>query len=96
MREIRPNTPEVLLFRHPSLVDAGLVEAVFARQDPDDLVDAVVLDADGARGAVGGALVQVQIVGLQDGRRDDGQCALRLAAQPSLQPVLGVDVSEHK
>ena len=84
--------------RVPSpLVDARLVEAVFARQDPDDLVDAVVLDADGARGAVGGVdLQQVEVVGLQDGRRDDGERALRLAAQPPLQPVLGVDVPDHK
>ena len=80
----------------PSLVDAGFVEAVFARQDPDDFVDAVVLDADGASGAVGGTLLQVQIVGLQDGRRDDGERALRLAAQPPFQPILGVDVPDHE
>ena len=37
-----------------------------------------------------------QIVGLEDGRGDDGERALRLAAQPPLQPVLGVDVPDHK
>ena len=47
-------------------------------------------------GAVGGTVVQVEVVGLQHRRRDDGERALRLAAQPSLQPVLGVDVPEHK
>ena len=65
---------------------------MLAGQDPDDLVDAVILDADGAGGAVGGTVVQVEVVGLQHRRRDDGERALRLAAQPPLQPVLGVDV----
>ena len=63
---------------------------MLARQYSDDVGHAVVLDADGA-GL--GKVFHFEVVLLQDGRRDDGQRSLRLAAKLSLQAVFRVNVS---